>query len=156
MKRWTIEEEMVVVYYASRYVKHATIVDILSKKCPPRVRTPKQVTSKVLRLRIASGQKEVVEGTGASQNRGWDRKLADQWLLSKMEKERLQELLEFDGETAAIIGENNDLDNFVDIMVLDDRKTAGHQESPGSRDPQNPQDPQDPQGPQDPQDPQDH
>lgn len=105
MKRWTIEEEMVVVYYASRYVKHATIVDILSKKCPPRVRTPKQVTSKVLRLRIASGQKEVVEGTGASQNRGWDRKLADQWLLSKMEKERLQELLEFDGETAAIIGE---------------------------------------------------
>ena len=48
---------------------------------------------------------ETLEGTGAPQNRGWDRKLADQWLLSKTEKERQQELSEFDGETAAIIGE---------------------------------------------------
>lgn len=96
---------MVVVYYASRYVQYATIVDILAKKCPPRVRNPKQITSKVLRLRKASGQKEFVEGNGAPQSRGWDRKLADQRLLSKTEKERQQELSEFDGETAAIIGE---------------------------------------------------
>lgn len=105
MKRWTIEEELVVVYYASRYVKHTTIVDILAKKCSPQIRTQKQITSKVLRLRKASGQKNFVDEAGWPQNRGWDRKLADQWLFRKRKKETLEELLKFDGETAAIIDE---------------------------------------------------
>lgn len=148
MRRWTTEEELVALYYASRNVKHATIVDILAKKCSTEVRTQKQVTSKLVRLRIASGQNEVVEVPGAPQIRRWDRKLADQWLFSMMEKERLQELLEFDNETAAIIGQvsmvwktparfhtliapwqNNHLEDFVGIMALDDGTTADHQDT---------------------------
>ena len=42
-------------------------------------------------------------------DRDWNRKLADQWLLRKMEKAELERLLEFDGETAAIIGEASGL-----------------------------------------------
>lgn len=112
MQKWTLEEKLVVVYYASRNIKHATIVNLLAKKCSTELRTESQVAHKLVELRIASGHKGYVKGTGGAQNaqnrgwdRGWDRKLADQWLFSNMEKERLEELLDLDDETAAIIGE---------------------------------------------------
>lgn len=106
MPKWTPEEEMVLLYYASRGVKNATIIELLVKKCNPRVRTLKQIAHKTTRLRSKCGQKEVVyAGFGPTPERIWDRKLVDQWLLSKMEKPQLERLLEFDGETAAIIGE---------------------------------------------------
>ena len=52
-------------------------------------------------------------------DRDWNRKLADQWLVSKMDKADLERLLEFDGETAAIIGEASGLGElFTRICVL--------------------------------------
>ena len=106
MPRWTIEEEIVLVYYASRRIKHATIVEILAKKCRPEVRNVKQITHKAARLRKVCGQKEnASKSTWPARNREWDRELADRWLLSGMETVKLEKLLDFDGETAAIIGE---------------------------------------------------
>lgn len=106
MQYWTIEEEVVVLYYASRRVKNATIVELLAKKCSPRVRNLKQIAQKSSRLRRICGQKKVVlEDTYPAPFPDWDRKLVDQWLFSNMEKAKLQQLLEFDGETAAIIDE---------------------------------------------------
>ncbi|KAF6236101.1 hypothetical protein HO173_005729 [Letharia columbiana] len=131
MPKWTIEEEIVLLYYASRQVKYATIADILAKKCHPNVRTVKQITHKAARLRKSCGQKEVVlRACWAASDREWDRKLADQWLFSRMEKAKLVKLLEFDGETAAIIDEKNDIDNFVDIMFLHDGETADQPDQP--------------------------
>ena len=106
MPKWTIQEEIVLVYYASRQIKHATIVDILEFKCGPEVRTLKQVLHKAARLRKECGQEEYIPSKiPHKRNRGWDRKLADRWLFSKMEKAELEKLLDFDGETAAIIDE---------------------------------------------------
>lgn len=101
-----MEEEVVLLYYVSRQVKHATIVDILAKKCRPGDRNVKQIAHKAVRLRRSCGQKEVVlDACWPAPDQEWDRELADQWLLSRMGKDELEELLEFDGETAAIIGE---------------------------------------------------
>ena len=106
MPRWTTEEELVVLYYASRRVKNAAIIEILSKKCNPKARTVKQITHKIARLRKVCDQDEtVVRSTSPLPDRAWNRKLVDGWLLSKMDKAELEGLLEFDGETAAIIGE---------------------------------------------------
>ena len=105
MQYWTIEEEVVVLYYASRRVKNATIVELLAKKCSPSVRNLKQIAQKSSRLRRICGQKVVSEDPFSPPFPDWDRKLVDQWLFSNMEKAKLQQLLEFDGETAAIIDE---------------------------------------------------
>ena len=106
MPKWSAEEEIVVLYYASRGVKPATIIELLVQKCKPKERNLKQIAHKTTRLRISCGHKEVVhDGDGPPPERTWDRKLADRWLFSKMEKPQLEQLLEFDGETAAIIGE---------------------------------------------------
>ena len=110
MTAWTIEEELVVLYYASRRIKSATIADLIAKKCHPKVRNVKQITHKSSRLRLACGQRRLVAGSPwPTPDRDWNRKLVDQWLLMKMEKAKLQHLLEFDGETAAIIGEASGL-----------------------------------------------
>ncbi|KAL9134324.1 MAG: hypothetical protein Q9175_004498 [Cornicularia normoerica] len=135
MRKWTMEEEVVLLYYVSRQVKHATIVDILAKKCRPGDRNVKQIAHKAVRLRRSCGQKEVVlDACWPAPDQEWDRELADQWLLSRMGKDELEELLEFDGETAAIIGEKNDLDIFVDIMVIDKGDTADQPEQPENAD----------------------
>lgn len=106
MTMWTVEEEVIVLYYASRRVRNVTIVELLAKKCSPRVRNLKQIAHKSSRLRRICGQKKVAsEDTWLPPFPDWDLKLVDQWLFSKMEKADLQQLLEFDGETAAIIGE---------------------------------------------------
>ena len=106
MSQWTTEEELVLLYYASRRVRIATIVDLLAKKCRPKVRNAKQIAHKASRLRRACGQKELVLGDSwSTPDREWDLKLVDEWLFSRMEKAQLERLLEFDGETAAIIGE---------------------------------------------------
>ena len=101
MPKWTIEEEIVLVYYASRHIKHATIVAILEFKCGPEVRNLKQIIHKAARLRKECGLEDILP----KRMRGWDRKHADRWLFSQMEKAELEKLLEFDGETAAIIDE---------------------------------------------------
>ena len=106
MTAWTTEEEVVVLYYASRRIRKATIVELIAKKCYPKVRNLKQVTHKSSRLRIESGQRKHVPGSPwPTPDRDWDLKLVDQWLFGKMDKAELERLLEFDGETAAIIGE---------------------------------------------------
>ena len=106
LAKWTPEEEVVLLYYASRRVNKATLMNILDKKCSPKVRTAKQISHKVLRLRRLCGQKEFVRNAeGSAPKHEWDRKLVDQWLLSKMEKAKVEPLIEFDGETAAMIGE---------------------------------------------------
>lgn len=111
MTRWTAEEEIVLVYYASRQIKHATIVAILDLKCRPEVRTLRQIAHKATRLRTQCVQEEnTLEGQLPTRHRGWDRKLADRWIFSKMEKVKMdkvkmEKLLNFDGETAAIIDE---------------------------------------------------
>ena len=106
MPKWTSEEEVVLLYFASRRVKKATLLNLLDKKCSPRVRTAKQLSHKVLRLRRLCGQKETVRRVdGTMPIREWDRKLVDQWLVAKMEKVKVEQLIEFDGETAAMIGE---------------------------------------------------
>ena len=97
MPKWTIEEEAVLAYYTSRQIKNATIAQILEKKCPPRVRTEKQVVRKVGRLRTACAKKKIAsQGSWYSSDRKCDRSLADEWLFSKMEKAKLEKLLEFD------------------------------------------------------------
>lgn len=106
MSKWTTEEELVLLYYASRRVRIATIVDLLAKKCLPKVRNAKQIAHKASRLRRVCGQKELVLGDSwPTPDPEWDLKLVDEWLFSRMEKAQLERLLEFDGETAAIIGE---------------------------------------------------
>ena len=106
MTAWTTEEEIVVLYYASRSIKGATIAELIAKKCHSKVRNVKQIAHKSSRLRKACGQKKLILGSPwSTADRDWNRKLADQWLVSKMEKAELKHLLEFDGETAAIIEE---------------------------------------------------
>ena len=106
MPTWTTEEEVVVLYYASRRIKNVTIVDLLAKKCCPKVRNIKQITHKASRLRKVCGQKKGALGdTWPVPDRDWDRKLVDRWLFDRMERTKLAQLLEFDGESAAIIGE---------------------------------------------------
>ena len=111
MTAWTLEEEIVVLYYASRRIKSVTIVDLIAKKCHPKVRNLKQVTHKSSRLRRATGQRRLVVGNPwPPADREWNREFVDQWLIGKMEKAKLQHLLEFDGETAAIISEASGLE----------------------------------------------
>ena len=105
MTAWTTEEEVVVLYYASRRIKSATIAELIAKKCHPKVRNVKQIAHKSSRLRTLSGHRIVVGSPWPTSDRDWNRKLADGWIVSKMEKAKLQQLLEFDGETAAIIGD---------------------------------------------------
>ena len=109
MPVWTTEEEAVVLYYASRQVKNGTIVDLLDKKCNHTLRSVKQVSHKSSRLRKVCGEDKVekveTDETWPRTIREWDLKRVDQWLFMKIEKAKLQQLLEFDGETAAIIGE---------------------------------------------------
>ena len=110
MTVWTTEEEIVVLYYASRRIKTATIAELIAKKCHPKVRNIKQIAHKSSRLRILSGHKRLAAGIPwRTPDREWNRKLADQWIMSKMEKAKVKHLLEFDGETAAIIGEASGL-----------------------------------------------
>ena len=110
MTAWTTEEEIVVLYYASRRIRTATIAELIAKKCHPKVRNMKQIAHKSSRLRVLSGQRRVTVGSPwPTPNREWNRKLADQWIVSKMEKAKVKHLLEFDGETAAIIGEASGL-----------------------------------------------
>ena len=108
MPSWTIEEEIVVLFYASRRVKNATIVDLLAKKCPAidpaNVRNIKQVAHKSSRLRQALG------GTSSASGREWNRNIVDEWLFSVMDEDDVKRLLEFDGETAAIIDEVSGLE----------------------------------------------
>lgn len=108
-RSWTVEEEAVVLYYASRRVRNLTIVELLAHKCSPNVRNLKQVAHKSSRLRRICGQK-VAPADPSSPSPSppypdWDLKLVDQWLFSKMEKAELQRLLHFDGGTAATIAE---------------------------------------------------
>ena len=106
MTAWTTEEEIVVLYYASRSIKCATIAELIAKKCHDKVRNVKQIAHKSSRLRQACGQTKLIMGSPwSTADRDGNRKLADQWLISKMEKSELKHLLEFDGETAAIIEE---------------------------------------------------
>ena len=109
MTAWTTEEEVVVLYYASRRIKSATIAELIAKKCHPKVRNIKQIAHKSSRLRMVCGPRPVVGSSWPTAGRDWNRKLADEWIVSKMEKAKLQQLLEFDGETAAIIGEASGL-----------------------------------------------
>ena len=44
--KWTIHEEIVLLYCASRQVKLDTIFDILAKKCGTEVRTVQQISHK--------------------------------------------------------------------------------------------------------------
>ena len=121
MTAWTTEEEIVVLYYASRHIKSATIADLIAKKCHPKVRNVKQITHKSSRLRIACGKRRYTAGIPLppTPDRDWNRKFADQWIVSKMDKADLQHLLEFDGETAAIIGEASGLGElFTKFYVL--------------------------------------
>ena len=110
MTAWTTEEEIVVLYYASRRIKSATIVDLIAKKCHPKVRNIKQITHKSSRLKIACA----MSGPGPMNpflppDQEWNRKRADEWIVGQMDKAELDQLLEFDGETAAIIGEASGL-----------------------------------------------
>ena len=110
MPAWTTEEEVVVLFYASRGIKNATIAELIAKKCYPRVRNLKQITHKSSRLRTISNHGRLVVGSSSpTSDEDWTRKLADQWIVSKMEKAKLEQLLEFDGETAAIIAEASGL-----------------------------------------------
>ena len=111
--KWTNEEEIVLLYYASRQIKYATIVESLAKNCNPGVGTVKEITQKAARLRTGCGQKEIVlVKEWPAHDREWDRMLADRWLLSRMEKDKIEELLEFYGETAAIIDEVSGFGDF--------------------------------------------
>ena len=106
MPKWPPDEEVVLLYFASRRVNKFTLMNILDKKCTPKVRTPKQIAHKVLRLRRLCGQKEIVRRSdGTVPKREWELELVDQWLLSRLPKAKVEELIEFDGETAAMIGE---------------------------------------------------
>ena len=120
MTAWTTEEEIVVLYYASRRIKSVTIADLIAKKCHGKVRNVKQIAHKSSRLRNACGPRTFIMGNPWSPaDRDLTRKLADQWLVSKMDKAELERLLEFDGETAAIIGEASGLGElFTRFCVL--------------------------------------
>ena len=120
MPKWPPNEEVVLLYYASRRIKTLTLINILNKKCTPKVRTPKQIAHKVLRLRRLCGQKEIVRlGNGTVPKREWDLELVDQWLLNKMEKAEVKKLIEFDGETAAMIDEVSGFREIVEVLRAD-------------------------------------
>ena len=111
MRRWTLEEEVVLVYYASRYVRYASIVEILATKCIPGDRSIRQISHKVARLRRSGVQSRVVPQTpGLQSDRDWNRVEADRWILLRMCRAELDILLDFDGYTAAIIDEVIDLE----------------------------------------------
>ena len=110
MTAWSTEEEIVVIYYASRRIKSGTIEELIAKKCHPKVRSIKQIAHKSSRLKKACAKRRSgMVNPFLAPDREWNRKLADQWIVSKMEKAELDQLLEFDGETAAIIGEASGL-----------------------------------------------
>ncbi|KAF6236100.1 hypothetical protein HO173_005728 [Letharia columbiana] len=122
MGNWSTEEEVVVLYYASREIRYCTIIELLQHKCHTSVHKKASLTNRLRKLKNASQD----AGLGQMQNttintgqaRPWDRKVVDSWLVRMMEKGKLEKVLEFDGATAAIIEPDHDIDKFLDTMTL--------------------------------------
>ena len=107
MAPWSLEEDVVILYYASREIRYCTIIELLKQKCPTSVHKQTDLKMRLRRLRKACqdaglGQmQDVTVNTGQAQP--WDRKVVDSWLIRMMEKSKLEKLLDFDGATTAII-----------------------------------------------------
>lgn len=108
MSYFSTEEAAIVLYHASREIRHKTVGELLKHKCPISVRNEKSISDQCIK------QRKACEKAGLGQMRGtkdkvgstqslWDRKVVDMWLVRSMEKGKLEKLLEFDGMTAAII-----------------------------------------------------
>ena len=143
MGTWTLQEEVVLVYYITRNINYASIIEIMYVTCST-VRTINQMNRKVSRL-LKSGvlKKELPYLHRRNRNQRWNAKCADCWILHAMSKAELDKLLDFSGYIAAIIDEvsglektlaefdvltipwqENDLARFLKIMHINDGRKS--------------------------------
>ncbi|KAM0802995.1 hypothetical protein BDR22DRAFT_819214 [Usnea florida] len=139
MGTWTIQEEVVLVYYITRNINYASIIEVMYVRCST-VRTINQINRKVSRL-FKSGvlKKELPYLHRRNRNQRWNVKCADCWILHTMSKAELDNLLDLSGYIAAVIDEvsglektlaefdaltlpwqENDLGRFLSIMHIRD------------------------------------
>ena len=120
MVAWSPEEESVLLYYASRDIKHRIIVQLLKHKCNTSVRTVSSIENRIRRIREACKDAGLgqMQDTTIQRDPIWDRKVVDSWLVSKMERGKLLGLIEFDGSTAAILEPVSTLDHVGALCML--------------------------------------
>ena len=140
MGTWTLQEEVVLVYYITRNINYASIIEIMAVRCNTTLRTINQLNKKVSRL-LKSGvlKKELPYLHRCNKDQRWKVKCADCWILHAMSKAELNELLDLSAYVAAIIDEvgglqiplaeidvltlpwqENDLACFLNVMHIDD------------------------------------
>ena len=111
MGTWTPEEEIVLVYYITRNITYASIIEIMTVRCGTGVRNIKQISEKVIKLRkhgVLEQKFQRFHRRNRDQN--WDVKRADSWILNTMNKAELDILLDFSGFIAATIDEVSGLE----------------------------------------------
>ena len=106
MGTWTRDEEVVLVYYITRNITYASIIEIMALRCHNGVRKMKHISDKVAKLRkhgllVQKSQHIYLR----NRDQLWDIKRADRWILSSMNKAELDVLLDFSEQVAAIISE---------------------------------------------------
>ena len=104
MGTWTREEEVVLVYYLTRNITYASIIEIMAVRCHTGVRKMKHISDKVAKLRkhsvlVQKSQHFYLR----NRDQHWDIQRADRWILLSMNKAELDMLLDFSGYVAAII-----------------------------------------------------
>ena len=111
MGTWTLEEEVVLVYYLTRNITYASIIELIAVKCGTDIRRPRHISDKVAKLRKSGVLERPLQHVyRRNRDQHWNIKRADCWILHVMNKAALDNLLDFSGYVAAVIDEVSGLE----------------------------------------------